>query len=68
VEYHHMDENGSYAGWSTYKVVVTPSLAFGINVAVRGRDRNQTKEYLAEVYNHWLTSDVKVDDGLQRAV
>lgn len=26
VDYHHVDQNGCYCGWSTRKVVITPSL------------------------------------------
>jgi len=55
VDYHHMDSNGFYDGWETYKISVKPSLAFGFTITFsEGRDRNGIKEYLAEVYQDFL--------------
>lgn len=51
VEYHHMDDNGGYDGWTSHQVIVTPSLQFGFSLKITGRDRNQIKEYLADIYN-----------------
>lgn len=56
VGFHHMDENGFYDGWTHHQVVVWPTFD-GISVAVTGRDRNDIKEYLREVYYNWLTSE-----------
>ena len=28
VEYHHMNDNGFYDGWSTFKVIITASMAY----------------------------------------
>ena len=30
--FHHMDENGSYDGWTKHDVIVTPSLMFEMHV------------------------------------
>ncbi len=57
-DFHHMDEHGSYDGWSAHDVVVTPSLQFGINVRVTGRDRNDIKNYIRDVFTHALTQPV----------
>lgn len=56
-DFHHMDEFGGYDGWTTHEIIITPSLAFGFNVRVTGKDRNSIKDYLSEVYNHWLGED-----------
>ena len=58
--YHHMNEGGMYDGWTEHKITVTPSLAFGFNLNIGGRDRNMIKEYLHEVYSTWLEENVKV--------
>ncbi len=60
LSYHHMDEHGSYAGWTDHTVIVTPSLAFGFNLKITGRDRNQIKEYLHEVYQGWLSTPCNI--------
>jgi hypothetical protein len=57
VGFHHMDENGTYDGWTHHRVVVTPTFG-GISVkVVGGHDRNGIKEYLGELY-HTALSEV----------
>lgn len=51
--YHHMNEHGFYDGWTDHTAVVTPSFN-GFNLKITGRDRNQIKDYLYDVYAHWL--------------
>ena len=58
-QYHHMNENGFYDGWTTHKIIVTPDLASGFNIRITGRDRNQIKEYLYEVYSNWLNEETE---------
>ncbi len=55
--YHHMNDGGYYDGWTEHRLIVTPSLQFGCNLKITGKDRNDTKEYLHEVYSYWLNSD-----------
>ena len=57
--YHHMDDGGGYDGWTEHTITVTPSLAFGIRVAVGGRNRNDIKDYLAELFQCALTAIVE---------
>ncbi len=47
--FHHMDENGNYDGWTSHTVTVTPTFA-GLDVRVSGRDRNNIKDYIADVF------------------
>ena len=56
--YHHMNEGGFYDGWTEHKAIVTPSLAHEYDLRITGRDRNQIKEYLYEVFNHALNQTV----------
>lgn len=49
--FHHMDENGSYDGWTDHGVIVTPSLASGFYIEIIGPDRNDIKEYLHQVFD-----------------
>ena len=64
--FHHMNENGMYDGWTTHTLTVTPSLQFGFNLKIAGRDRNQIKEYLHEVYS--LALDEKPLELAQPAI
>lgn len=49
--FHCMDEWGSYDGWADLKVVVKPCLMFGMSIDIKGRDRNNLKDYLADLFS-----------------
>ena len=59
VEYHHMNENGMYDGWTSHHVTVKPSLQFGFDLKISGRNRDGIKDYLYEIYSIWLDETVK---------
>lgn len=52
--FHHMDESGGYDGWTEHQVVVKSSLAWGFELRVTGRDRNEIKSYIAECFGEDL--------------
>lgn len=56
--FHHMDEHGGYDGWTDHRVHVKASLLFTLDTTVSGRDRNQIKDYLNEMYHRWMLSEV----------
>ncbi len=56
-DYHHMDENGYYDGWTEHLIIVTCDL-IGLNIRITGRNRDDIKEYLSDVYYQWLMEDV----------
>lgn len=58
--YHHMNDGGYYDGWTYHSVIVTPSLQFGYNLRVTGKDRNGIKEYIAECFSSFLDKEVSV--------
>jgi len=60
--FHHMNENGYYCGWTEHQVIVTQDL-IGLNVRVTGKNRDDIKEYLTEVYHYWLTKEVDWTTG-----
>ena len=47
--FHHMDEHGYYDGWTEHRITVRPTFD-SIDISVSGRNRNDIKEYLHEVY------------------
>lgn len=58
--YHHMDENEMYDGWTEHTVTVRASLIFGIDVRIGGKNRNDIKEYIAEMFS--VLSEVLTDE------
>ena len=58
-DFHHMDENGFYCGWSEHEIIVTPSLAFRFDVKVTGRDKRGIKEYISDTFHYALNDDVR---------
>lgn len=60
IEYHCMDENGMYAGWYGYKIIVTPSLQNDFDLRIVGKDTpNQAKEYLYDVFSEAFSTEVE---------
>ena len=60
IEYHCMDENGYYAGWYPYKIIVTPSLQNDFDLNIVGKDTpNQAKEYLYETFQYAFSGEVE---------
>jgi hypothetical protein len=55
--YHHMDENGSYDGWTEHVVRVSPSF-HGVHMTVSGRNRNGIKDYIYESFDIALNTEV----------
>ena len=59
--FHHMDEHGYYDGWTEHQVIVTASLSFGYDIRITGRNRNDIKEYLHELFNYIYYWEEKVE-------
>ncbi len=55
---HHMNEHGSYNGWTDHEVIITPDLFFDFNVRITGRDRNDIKDYLGGVFSSALSEEI----------
>jgi hypothetical protein len=56
--YHHMNDVGMYDGWTEHAVIVKPDLQFGFELRISGRDRNDIKDYIAEVFEYALRTEV----------
>ena len=48
-DFHHMNENGYYDGWSEHDIIVTPSLSSGLTVKVTGHNRDGIVDYLTDL-------------------
>ena len=49
--FHHMDPNGYYDGWTNHKVIVRPSFIYSYDMRVTGKDRNDIKNYIMDVFH-----------------
>ncbi len=67
-DYHHMNENGMYDGWSNGTITITPSLAHTINIdfdwPLEGDDCDLL-DYLHQTY-HWALLDVTVVESYDK--
>ena len=54
--YHHMSEHGYYNGWTEHTVTVTPDFG-GFDMKISGRDRNEIKDYIADCFDTFLTTE-----------
>lgn len=59
--FHEMNDAGYYNGWTDFQVVVTPSLAFGADIKVKGRMSADLREYIGEAYQCCLTTIPEAD-------
>lgn len=55
--FHHMNDGGCYDGWTEHEIIITASLMFTINLRITGRNRNDIKDYLNDVYDQALTTE-----------
>ena len=55
--FHHMSEHGYYDGWTDHAILVRPAFT-GIVLTVSGKNRNAIKGYLADTFEHVLTSEI----------
>ena len=56
--FHHMSEHGYYTKWTEHKVTITPGF-YGPEIKISGRDHNQIKDYISDVFLHLLNSTTR---------
>ena len=56
-DYHHMEENGLYDGWTAHKITVRPSLSHGFTISISGRNKNDIKDYICDVFYDALNTE-----------
>jgi hypothetical protein len=56
--FHHMNDSGMYDGWTEHNVIVTPTFG-GFDIRVTGVNRNEIKEYIADMFQECLSDYVK---------
>lgn len=68
VDYHHMNEDGYYDGWTHHVITVRSSLAYGLELKISGPDRNGIKDYLHETFFEALSFQYNRDKIDQKMV
>jgi hypothetical protein len=56
-----MNGQGYYTCWTEHQAIITPSMIFGFSLKITGRDKNDIKDYLGELFNFWLDSEAAQD-------
>jgi hypothetical protein len=57
--FHHMNETGFYDGWTDHTIKVRASLIHGVRLSISGRDRNDLKDHLHELFESALSAEYK---------
>ena len=52
--FHHMHQDGFYTEWTDHTIKVTPDLAMGFDLKVTGRNKNDIKDYIGELFSECL--------------
>ena len=55
--FEHMNERGFYTEKTAHKIIVTPSLANKYEVKITGKNKNNIKSYLIDLYCTWFEED-----------
>ena len=58
-DFHHMNEVGYYDGWTEHRITVRPSLAFGFTLTISGKNRNEIKDYIHQVFDCALNEEIE---------
>lgn len=56
--FHHMDDGGTYDGWTEHTVTIRPSFVYGLDITISGRNRNDIKDYLAQTFDGALSAEI----------
>jgi hypothetical protein len=65
--FHHMDDGGSYDGWTDHKVTVRASLIHGFELTISGKNRNGIKELIADSFHTALSTELSREDEIEIA-
>jgi hypothetical protein len=52
--FHHMDDSGSYCGWTEHRVILTPSFIHGFDMKITGPDKRGIKDYIGQCFSEAL--------------
>lgn len=67
LDFHHMNENGYYDGWTEHSAIVKPTFV-GFSVAITGRNRNNIKDNITMMLDEALNASLEYSKALDRYV
>ena len=56
-DFHHMDENGFYCGWSEHIATITPSFN-GFDICLSGKNMHDIKPYICDMLRSALDKTI----------
>lgn len=59
LSFHHMNNGGYYDGWTEHKIIITPNLSEYPDIKITGRNKDQIKEYLCDIFSDCLFAEVE---------
>ena len=57
--YYHSDEHGSITSCTDHKIIITPSLVYSYNMRVTGRNKNDIKSYITDLFTDALDTEIE---------
>ena len=57
--FHHMDDNGSYCGWSDHTVTTRPSFVTGFSMKISGPNTRDIKDYIGDTFHCIFSAEVE---------
>jgi hypothetical protein len=58
IDFHHMNDNGYWDGWTSHIVRVWPDLSCGFRLTISGVNKHDIKDYLHEVADNMMNTVV----------
>jgi hypothetical protein len=66
LSFHHLHDSGMYDGWTEHEIIVTPSLIHDYTLRITGKNRNDIKDHLSELYGYALSQPYdQTEDGFR---
>lgn len=62
-----MNDAGYYDGWTEHTITVTPAFIGGFELSISGRNRNDIKDYISEVFNQALSQRMSLETAARYA-
>lgn len=60
-DFHHMNEHGFYTHWTPHKVIVKPDFISEFTISVFGRNSNNIKPYIQDMFFWALDQEIDTD-------
>jgi|VirMetMinimDraft_7_1064189.scaffolds.fasta_scaffold241884_1 hypothetical protein len=57
-DFHHMNENGYYDGWTYHTCIITPDLAYDHEMRVTGKNKRDIKNYILDIIYDAIDSTI----------